>query len=352
MSSTEFNVESSLGDYSVRIERGAFKRDLGTDLRSDPIIADAFFRERPDFVNRTVSFVEASEEKKTLKTVETLIDFLRESGVVRDSNIVAVGGGVTQDIVTLVAALYMRGISWTYYPTTTLGMIDSCLGGKSSINTSKAKNLIGNIYPPTKVVIDTEFIETLSVIDRVCGIVEGIKITFCGGPTDFQVLCDLLDEPKMSIEDVILTALTTKKRFVEHDEFDVGIRQLLNFGHTFGHALEVGSAYRIPHGIAVAYGMIAAINFCEAMGLPVRDDTPALLHRCQWAIKQVKHLLPDWKFDVESMVAAFRTDKKHSATHFRLILPLSNGVERITVDRTSLNEELLIRQLREAVESA
>ena len=345
------HVQSSLGDYSVRIESGAFERDLQTTSSHVPIIADGFLREHPTLAGRNVKFVDALEENKTLGTVEELVDFLRESGTTRDSHVIAVGGGITQDIVTLVAALYMRGIAWSYYPTTTLGMIDSCLGGKSSINTPAAKNLIGNIYPPREIIVDTDFAQSLSTVDRLCGIVEGIKITFCGGPDDFSVMCDLLDQSHPCLEDVVFAALTTKRRFVEDDEFDTGIRQLLNFGHTFGHALEVGCRYQVPHGIAVAFGMISAINFCEAFGIPVRSDTSELLRRCKAVIDEVSGSLPLQKLNVHDTLTAFRTDKKHSASHFRLILPLGEGVAKVDIERSPENEDLLIEQIRRALEN-
>lgn len=348
--SRQFSVKSSLGEYSVRVQSGAFKMALEKMDPSTPIIADAFLQNHPGMMGRQVHFVEALEKNKNLNTVEELIDFLRESGTTRDSQLVAVGGGVTQDIVTLVAALYMRGIAWSYYPTTTLGMIDSCLGGKSSINTTKAKNLIGNIFPPREVIIDADFASSLSSVDRLCGIVEGVKITFCGGPDNFTAMCALLDNPELQLEEVVLAALTTKKRFVEEDEFDVGVRQILNFGHTFGHALEVGCHYQIPHGIAVAYGMISAANFCEASQIPVRTDTPELLRRCRSIIDQVKSLLAPPSLDVDATLSAFRTDKKHSLTHFRLILPLKDGVKKIEIDRSAKNEDLFIEQLRRSLE--
>lgn len=351
MSSKQFSVRSTLGDYSVIIQEGAFKEALvNLDIHT-PIVADAFLRNHPGMEGRNVKFIDALEENKNLTTVEELIDFLRESGSTRDSNLIAVGGGVIQDIVTLVAALYMRGITWSYYPTTTLGMIDSCIGGKSSINTTKAKNLIGSIYPPREIIIDTDFAKSLSTVDHLCGIVEGVKITFCGGPDDFSKMSALLDRPNTNLEKIILTALTTKKRFVEEDEFDLGVRQLLNFGHTFGHALEVGSRFQIPHGIAVAYGMISAASFCDASQTPVRFDTSELIDRCRSVIDEVRTLLPPPNLDLNATLAAFRTDKKHSTSHFRLILPLEGGVQKIELDRTTKNEKLLIDQLQRALEN-
>ena len=163
----------------------------------------------------------------------------------------------------------MRGIKWNYIPTTFLGMTDSCLGGKSSINVSKYKNLIGNFHPPYQIEIIPEFIKTLPKVELFAGLAESAKICFCRGDKFFNVYLSLSNyflKKDLHNEDIcnlLYHTLKIKKWFIEKDEFDKAERKLLNYGHTWGHALETATNFSIPHGLAVAIGMMASISFLK-----------------------------------------------------------------------------------------
>ena len=178
----------------------------------------------------------------------------------RGGSVIALGGGIVQDLGTMAASVYMRGVRWAYAPTTLMSMADSCIGGKSSLNVSGVKNLAGNIYPPASVVVDPDFITSLEVEDVAAGLGEAVKIAFCAGP---EVFASFLRhyEDRAHWEPLIEGVLTAKKWFIEIDEFDHAERRLLNFGHTFGHALEAATDFSVNHGVAVIMGMLAAGSF-------------------------------------------------------------------------------------------
>ncbi|WP_448629983.1 3-dehydroquinate synthase [Cellulomonas soli] len=196
---------------------------------------------------------------------------MREAGVRRGDHVVAVGGGVIQDLATFVTDVYMRGLPWSYVPTTLMAMADSCIGGKSSINVGDVKNLVGGIYPPSAVVVDPDFLASLSATARAAGFSEAAKIAFCRGPETFDGYLAAYDGFEGDPDALIDLVLRAKRWFVEIDEHDRKERRLLNFGHTFGHALEVAVDHRISHGLAVAFGVLCATR--HPWPLPGRRST-------------------------------------------------------------------------------
>ena len=341
------SVSATSHKYEVLVGAGVFS-DLNI-LDDSVVVADSRFRE---FLDKRVSgnciFVDALEANKILGTVESIIIELQKLGVRSHSTVIAVGGGIVQDLMTMVASIYMRGISWVYVPTTLLGMVDSCIGGKSSINTRTVKNLIGNIYPPIQIFVDTNFLSTLSETDFLCGLAEAAKITFCSGPDAFGTFLEIVSKDTTTeYVEMLFFVLSRKKWFIETDEFDRAERKLLNFGHTFGHALESATNHGIPHGIAVALGIRAALAFVaserEIGGIEsqldkyMRDlamcglDYGALLRTIDWG-----------KFS-----SAFDGDKKHSSGAYKLITPLQNGgVEIVSFQKNDeLIEKIRVAQL-------
>lgn len=222
----------------------------------------------------------------------------------------------------------MRGIAWDYVPTTFLGMADSCMGGKSSINVGAFKNLIGNFHPPRCIDILPVFARTLPPVEMAGGAAEAAKIAFCRGPETFSRYLELV-QPVLSgawsEQDLALllhATLLVKQWFVEKDEFDRAERRCLNFGHTWGHALESATQFAIPHGLAVALGMMAAVRFLGSPSycLPLWDHCLQLLHLTldPAAVES---------FEPERFRRAFLADKKHSSGYYHLIVPTSSGVE-------------------------
>lgn len=205
-------------------------------------------------------FFLSGDEHKTRKTKEHLEDVMQELGLNRDFQILALGGGVVLDLAGYIAATYCRGVSFISIPTTLLAMVDACLGGKTGVNTLYGKNRIGAIYHPVAIIIDPKVLETLSREKMQEGMVEMAKhlILFDeeGFFNFFENYDAILHQDPEILKNEIHKSLLFKKRVVESDERETSFRSVLNFGHTFGHALEALSEYKISHGHAVCLGML------------------------------------------------------------------------------------------------
>jgi len=321
-------ISSQSHSYDVIVGSGVVKEQLHTN--NHVIVADSRFRPMLTQLDKTACiYVDAVESAKNLTTVEDIIVQLQKSGVRRDSSVLALGGGIIQDVVTLAASLYMRGIKWHYAPTTLLAMADSCIGGKSSINTTTVKNLIGNIYPPQSVFVDTDFVLTLPEADVLGGLAEAAKICFCKGAIEFEEFLKFGSKSTPADLDLMLPyVLDIKKWFIQVDEFDMAERKQLNFGHTFGHALEVGSDHGIPHGLAVASGMRAALLF-ESQTRDLSGIEQQLFDYTTKLVRSISERWPVSAIDWNKYSVAFNGDKKHGVSDYCLILPNSSGGVRV-----------------------
>lgn len=212
----------------------------------------------------------SGEENKTRKTKEILENCLLENKFGKDSCIVALGGGVTTDIAGFVAATYCRGVSLVMIPTSLLAMVDASIGGKTGVNVPAGKNLIGCIYQPRKVLIDPGVLKSLPVRELRNGIVEMIKHGLIADAAYFEFLekkyDGLLALDSETMQNAIQISCQIKKKIVEEDERESGKRRLLNFGHTVGHAIETLTRYAIPHGEAVALGMVVEGHTAMQLG--------------------------------------------------------------------------------------
>lgn len=210
------------------------------------------------FNSYRVFSVEATEHHKTMDYCQTLIRLLIEEKIRKNCTLVAVGGGVIQDITAFISSILFRGVRWVFYPTTLLAQADSCIGSKTSINFGEYKNLLGSFYPPSKIYIDIGFLETLPKSEIKSGIGEILHFYLIGANELSEPLMnnydELIDSPRELIQ-YITESLKIKKRIIEIDEFDRNKRNLFNYGHTFGHAIETVSGYEISHGEAVTMGM-------------------------------------------------------------------------------------------------
>lgn len=327
---TDLPLHAPLPELQIRSDRTEYSVTfLGvTDLsqwqpQGDLLIVDAFFRGRlslPD--DLPVLWIDATEEAKAMEQMLPLFVALKDAGLGRSSQITAIGGGVVQDVTTFLASLFMRGIRWVYVPTTVLGMADSCLGGKSSINVGPYKNLIGNFYPPHRIDIQPSFARTLPATELAGGLAEAAKIAFCRGASTFSTYERLVapilqgDWQDRQMAELLHFTLKVKQWFIEIDEFDQAERRLLNFGHTWGHALESATSFTIPHGLAVAIGMLAAIGFTGQ-----RPSSAGLCSHCLMLLRSA--IVPSQlnTFDSDRFLQALLADKKHSSGHIHLIVP-------------------------------
>ena len=334
--SGSFNICSSNGSYPVHIQEGSLAALL-TSCQQDIIVADDYFASNL-FLNsdlaRAVLLFKATEKTKSLNFAPILIEQLRRAGATRQTRLVAIGGGVIQDLTAFAASIYMRGVSWIFIPTTILAMVDSCIGGKSAINVGPYKNLVGNFHPPAAVFVDPVLAVTLPLDQQASGIIEAAKICFCRGPEAFHRY--LAFGPTPGMETVKLTSLIShslqaKKWFIEIDEFDSKERLLLNFGHTFGHAIEGASDYTISHGLAVGLGMLCAFEFVRQsvtnedpysrspMVRDLEEHLAALLHSVFALPERLASL------SLEDALERFESDKKHNAENYVLILAKPSG---------------------------
>jgi len=218
----------------------------------------------------SVYFVDATEENKTLRGAERVIQQLSAEKANKSTTIVAIGGGVVQDIVSFVAHIYFRGLKFIFVPTTLLAMCDSCIGGKCGLNFHGYKNQLGAFHPPEKVFICHDFLMTLEDDALYCGYGEIIKLLLIGDIEAYVNVKSQLLKSGIRNKNVlqhIYQGLVIKKKFIEEDEYDVGVRQILNYGHTFGHALELATQYAMPHGIAVVWGICLANYIAFQKGL-------------------------------------------------------------------------------------
>ncbi len=333
--SVSFEIVSSQDNYQVQIEKGLLTKTLA-DIPDALMICDAALVQYLPKKPAVLIAVEATETAKDLSNLAPIIAQLKDAGAHRKSLIYAVGGGVIQDIACFVATIYMRGCAWRYFPTTLLGMADSCIGGKSSINVGGFKNLVGTFYPPEAVMIDPSLADTLPMDQKVAGLMEAIKICYAHTGSAFDEYLALDAQPTMNsdaLASVMALTLRTKKWFIEIDEFDRKERQLLNFGHTFGHAMEGATNYAIPHGIAVGLGMLCALWVSAEKGYAEagKKRVAALQNYVESLLSHVPQVRADIaKLDAALCVQKFKADKKHLADAYRMIAPNADGFLQLT----------------------
>jgi len=274
----------------------------------------------------------AGERAKTLSTCLSIAEKLAVLGADRTSAIIALGGGVTGDIAGLTASLYMRGIPCIHFPTTLLAQIDSCIGGKTGVDTAAGKNLIGTFHQPKAVFIDTAFLRTLPGREFRNGLAEMVKYALIESPelaAQMEKNVEKLNNSDLSfLEGLIATCCRIKKGIVEIDERETGLRRILNFGHTVGHALEAESDYAIPHGDAVSVGMAAATKISQRLNYLGSEDADRIVAFIR-TMGLVERIAPGVKTD--AILARLKMDKKKQGEkiHFILLkkmgMPFVNG---------------------------
>ena len=201
--------------------------------------------------NKKIIFFDATEENKTIESVLNITDCLIQNNFNKKNKLIVIGGGITQDVGGFASAIYKRGISWTLIPTTFLSITDSAIGGKVGVNRN-SKNMLGVFMAPNKVIISSQFLSSLKEDDIISGLGEALKLCLIGGSHSFSEFNKYYMNDHMNI---IKLSSSIKKSIIEYDELEKNERRVLNYGHTFGHAIESTTNYFIPHGIAVLYGM-------------------------------------------------------------------------------------------------
>lgn len=288
--------------------------------------------------------VQDGDDNKNTAQVERLLDSLAQAGAGRDSVIVAVGGGVTGDVAGFVASIYMRGLPLVHVPTTLLAQVDASIGGKTGVNTARAKNLVGAMYQPHLVLCDPDFLQTLPERQVANGMAEVVKTAMLGSASLYELLeTRAKDNPltdPASLEACIRECVAIKGRIVERDPYERDLRRILNLGHTAGHALEKAQSYTgLLHGEAISLGLLAALRVGITRGVTdptYLDRTRRILAACRLPLD-----LPD--VDIEAVRAALALDKKRRAGKLTFVLPIRPGHVEIVDD---VDEDELIAQLR------
>ena len=339
-----FKVKSAIHDYEVEFIND-FNEVLINELcDGDFIIIDAKIKElygsQLQFILEKHKYIEldASESLKSYHGITPVIQRLIEKGFRKNNRLIAIGGGITQDVTAFISSIIYRGVSWIFFPTSLLAQGDSCIGSKTSINFEKFKNLVGGFYPPNKIYIYPEFLETLSQTEIKSGMGEMLHYFVVSGKEDFKMYERHYKEAiidKEVLSKIIAKSLEIKTRYIEKDEFDQNIRQVFNYGHSFGHAIESLTNYEIPHGIAVSYGMDMANFISVKMGFISEEIRNEIRNVTQfiWEGYSIKNL------DKIKLINALRKDKKNVGLKLGLIL--NKGYGKIFKHLTEPNNEFV-----------
>lgn len=336
-------VKSSAGNYSVVSGAGAFRRaaqeiaKLGRFSSIHVVSSPKVWRALSKTVQRghqlsknsRVHLMNDAESAKNLRTVEMFARSLVKSGADRKSLLVAVGGGVVGDVAGFVAATYLRGVALVHVPTTLVAQVDSSIGGKTGVNLPEGKNLVGSFYPPRLVLTDPELLRTLPDREFRGGLAEVIKHAIIADAPMFAMLEEnlerILRRDRSALGQLIPRNVAIKARVVSRDECESGLREILNFGHTFAHALESVTQYRrYQHGEAVAWGMIAAAFLGHELGLTRAGDVSRIV-----ALIRRLGPLPAWpRVPAATLLNAMRSDKKTRRGILRFVLSPRIGAAR------------------------
>lgn len=329
----ELRIKSDIKDYSVR-----FVDDFSEALIRDSLEAPFFivdqnvfnlYNEKFQRILRQKKYliVEATELHKTLDYVKVVIKFLLDNNIKRNNKLIAVGGGIIQDITGFVSSILLRGVEWIFYPTTLLAQSDSCIGSKTSINVDDFKNQLGTFYPPQHIILDVNFLKTLTLTDIKSGLGEIIKVHLLDGEKSLEYINShyeqAFSDPAV-VKELIFRSLMIKKNIIEKDEFDKDYRNIMNYGHTFGHAIESVSNYEVCHGQAVTMGMDIANYISLKMGM--LSDEPHEIMR-EVLLKNY----PDYSLRREqltSFLTALTKDKKNVDENLSAILTEGPGKMR------------------------
>lgn len=268
------NIKSSTGIYDVNFVNDINNIQHIIQNSEDFIIVDDNVRVLyPSLFQgkSLISFV-AMESNKSPEYAMILCRELMNRGINRKSKLLVVGGGITQDASSFIASILFRGIEWNFIPTTLLAHTDSCIGGKTGLNFDKYKNVLGTFYPPKHIWVCEKFLNTLNIKDFCSGMGEVMKFMILDGNggqnflSFYRELDGILNQ-SYPIKSYVEIGLNLKARLIESDEFDNGVRQYLNYGHTFGHAIEASTDYYVPHGIAIISGMKIANRISVKLGM-------------------------------------------------------------------------------------
>jgi 3-dehydroquinate synthase len=354
--SAEYKVyvgSGMLSTLSQRIARDTQQKTRRTFVLTSPEIwalwADAFLESFPASQQPTVLFLPAGEQYKRMAQVERMAVELAEAGADRASLLIAFGGGIVGDVGGFLAAIYMRGIDYVQVPTTLLAQVDSSVGGKTGVNLTAGKNLVGCFHHPKAVYADIDLLRTLADRELRAGLFESVKGGIIRDAKLFRIMetesAQILGRDQKLLEQVVARSVALKAEVVGIDEREGGLRMILNLGHTVGHAIESVTKYKaLLHGEAVGWGMLAALQIARGRGT-VSESEGARVEQALGLYGP----LPAFRATGEALAAATGSDKKNRAGVRRFVLPRGIGdamvVEDVSGDELRAGiEHMLARQ--------
>jgi len=326
------SVQHATGSYPVFVESGLLEQLAASAAQLLPDRRLAIITDRT--VGRLVShnlevatlMVAPGEGSKSRARWSALTDRLLDLGYGRDAAIIALGGGVVGDLAGFVAASYLRGIPWLQVPTSLLAMVDASVGGKTGVNTRHGKNLVGAFHPPVAVLADPAALATLHRPQLGAGLVEAVKHGVVADAAYFRWIernaAGLLSGELPLLGELVVQSVTIKARIVSEDEQEQGRRAVLNAGHTVAHAIERVTGYSLPHGDAVAIGLVVEAQLAEQLGL-AEAGLATTLRQTLSSLERPTALQPEW--NAAALLEAMSHDKKARAEHLRFALPRSLG---------------------------
>jgi len=330
----DFQIRSRIKAYGVEFDDGTeWATRLALVDHAFVVIDENVLRLHGDgvlepFRGAATVVLPVSEERKTFATVADLCARAIEGAAKRNTVVVSIGGGITQDVTGFFASVLYRGVGWVYVPTTLLAMADSCIGGKTSLNLGPRKNLLGTMYPPDRIVVHTPFVTTLPELDFASGVGEIVKLHLMGGHEPAAqitgALPALMQREPASVARAARTSLEIKRSFIEDDEFDRGRRNLLNYGHCFGHAIEAATDFAVPHGLAVVLGCRLADLVAVRRGLLTETEATSRL-RTLYALVLPRRPLFGEAIESE-IVAGMAYDKKRTGSGLAVVV-LGSGLQ-------------------------
>ena len=323
-------IKSSIKDYKLSFVKNFDKSVDKVYKNGDFIIVDKkIFNLYKDKINcnkwkNNLIVIEASENQKSFLELAPVIDELINNGFRKNNTLFSIGGGIIQDITAFIASIMYRGVDWVHVPTTLLAQGDSCIGSKTSINFGQFKNQLGNFYSPKEIFIDVNFLKTLDDADVISGLGEMAHYFLVSSQEDFLYFKSEYHNAKNDLnilKALIIRSLEIKKSYIEIDEFDQNERQVFNYGHSFGHAIESLTNYRIPHGVAVSIGMDISNFMSVKYGYMTNKDRQEI----RILLKEIWNGYSIDDIQLKNMESALLKDKKNQNGKLGLILSKGAG---------------------------
>ena len=340
-----------MGNISKIIENNSIKFQRSMIIVDKKISKKIILRVKKSLNKKNVyiQYFKANEVNKNIQNVNKILNLLLKKNFSREDCLISIGGGITGDVSGFAASLFKRGLKFINIPTTLLSQVDSSIGGKTGVNTKFGKNLIGSFYQPNLVISDVQFLKTLPKREIICGYGEILKHSIISNKNFYNYLNKnhekVLNLTPPFIEKVIFESCKIKKKVVEKDEKEKGLRKILNFGHTFTHAYEASLGYsnKLNHGEAVILGIKTALNFSLKNNLLKKDDHHSIINHISKS-KLPNRINKYFKIkDLNKIISFMLKDKKNNSDKINLVLLKKIGLP--IVDK-KFDKKMMIKFLK------